>query len=160
MAFRAQTEVPAQRLAVRGSRHTTTPAPCHTLSPQAATSEAGRPRPPLPLPGVSACGHSRPSAHWAPAAAGRPCCSSELWSAERTCPNLKQAEEHRDKVSRTPAEPGSLTSCPGSLKQPSACKPAWLLRNTPEGREAGQQRAVPTHLSSVVMAALRGSRAG
>lgn len=66
-------------------------------------SESGG-HPPLPLPGASACGRSRLSAHWGPTAAGRPCCLSELWSAEQTSPNLKQAEEHKGKVSYTPTE--------------------------------------------------------
>lgn len=52
--------------------------------------------PPLPQPGGSACGHSRLSAHWEPAAAGRPCCLSALWSAEQTSPSLQRAEGRKD----------------------------------------------------------------
>lgn len=52
---------------------------------------------PLPQPDGSACGHSRLSARWEPAAAGHPCCSSVLWSAERTSPSLEHAEDRGDR---------------------------------------------------------------
>ena len=52
---------------------------------------------PLPRPDGSACGRSRLSARWEPAAAGHPCCSSVLWSAERTSPSLEHAEDRRDR---------------------------------------------------------------
>lgn len=105
-----KTKVPAKKLGAPGDPfHTSitahmplgsdTSVPAHTLPGR----EAGwLDRPPLPLPGGSVCGHSRPSGRWEQAAAGHPCCLSELWSAGQTSPNLNQAQEHKDKVSHTP----------------------------------------------------------
>lgn len=99
-----QTKVPAQRLEVpKVPFHTGTASLRHAIfsAHTPPGSEADGLHPPLPLPGASACEHSHPSAHWGPAAAGLPCCLSELSSVEQTSPNLKQAEEHKDKVSHT-----------------------------------------------------------
>lgn len=75
--------------------------PCSQPTRPSLGSKAAGLYPSLPLPGASACEHSPPSAHWGPAAAGRLCCLSELWSVGQTSPNLKQTEKHKDKVSHT-----------------------------------------------------------
>lgn len=104
-----QTKVPAQRPEVpEVPFHTATASPCHAMfsAHTSLGSKADGLSPPLPLPGVSAYEHSHPSAHWGPAAAGLPCCLSELWSVGRTSPNLKQTEKHKEKVSHTLREQG------------------------------------------------------
>lgn len=72
---------------------------CTVLSAPEPTEGRREPSRPLPLPrpGGSACARSRPSERWAPAAAGRPCCWSGLWSAEQTSPSLEHAGEKKDK---------------------------------------------------------------
>lgn len=105
-------------------------------------SEADGLHPALPLPGASVYERSHPSAHWGPAAAGLPCCLSELWSVGQTSPNLKQAENHKDKVSHTlrrshPATPQDNDQGldPGSSPMSPSCMPAGkqnqLLRYEP-----------------------------
>lgn len=130
-------------------------------------SKAGGLCPPLPLPGASACEHSRPSVRWGPAAAGHPCCLSELWSAEQTSPNLETQTQGQPHTKRTQASASSDTTghCPVSSGVPisASCMPASKTCRSemcPEVWRFGQQLAFPTCVSCILTIALRPSRAG
>lgn len=101
----------------------------HFLSPRAQGKRGFSWAKPLPspLPDGSACGRSRLSARWEPAAAGPLCCLSVLWSAEQTSPSLEQVEDRRDKSNQVPEVHRHLPHTSPCQRQNPPC-PVLLLR--------------------------------
>lgn len=129
--------------------------------------KAGGLCPPLPLPGASACEHSRPSVRWGPAAAGHPCCLSELWSGEQTSPNLETQTQGQPHTKRAQAFTTSDTTgqCPvssGVLMSASRMPASKTCSSEihPKMWRFGQQLAFPTCVICILIIALRHSRAG